>query len=144
MVEVELDISDGIRQRINYVICVRLKCDSEFFSDGIYDNLKEAKQKLKELVENNPYNNEYKIRKTVITSADIITDKMLPLLNHRETCDCFYCGKMIEAGDELVFGDSTEEVYCSHECASMAQDNERMTLLKVHDEYLHWFMEVED
>lgn len=144
MVEVELKSGDGIRQRINYVIWVRLKGNSEFFSDGIYNNLKEAKQKLKELVENNPYNNEYKIRKTVITSADIITGKTLPLLNHRETCDCFYCGKMIEAGDELVFGDATEEVYCSHECASMAQDNRRMTLLKAQDEYLSWFMEVEE
>lgn len=86
---------------------------------------------------------EYKIRKFVVTGKDIITDKTLSLLGNRDTCDCFYCGKTIEAGDELIFGDATEEVYCSHECVSKSMNNEEFTVLNNSDkyEYLPWFSE---
>ena len=93
--------------------------------------------------ENNPYNFEYKIRKFVITSKDIITDKTFSLLDNRDTCDCFHCGKTIEAGNELIFGDATEEIYCSHECVSKSMDNEEWTVLSKPDEYLPWFPEKE-
>lgn len=57
--------------------------------------------------------------------------------------DCFHCGKTIEAWDELIFGQTSEEIYCSHECASISRDNEYWTVLSDSDEYLPWFPEKE-
>lgn len=130
-------------EKVVYAICFK---DPLYEEDGWmnlsnYIDLKEAKKTLKLLIKNNPYNRDYKIMRIAISCSDIITDKTFPLIEHRETCDCFYCGKRIEAGDELVFVGGTEEAYCSHECASMAQYNERMTILKARDEYMSWFKE---
>lgn len=129
-------------KEVLYVICSKskeIKEDHGWLHHYIYTDLEKAKEGLKKLVSHNRYNLEYKIRKFVITGKDIITDQTLSLLDNRETCDCFYCGKTIEAGDELIFWDATEEIYCSHECFSNSMDNEEMTVVKKPDDYLPWF-----
>lgn len=139
----ELILTNNYKQ-ILYVICSKskeIKEDFGWLHQHIYTDLEKAKAGLKKLMAHNRYNLEYKIRKFVITAKDIITDQTLPLLDNRDTCDCFYCGKTIEAGDELIFGDATEEIYCSHECVSKAMDNEEWTVLNNPDEYLPWFPE---
>ena len=133
-------------KEVLYVICSKskeIKEDYGWLHHHTYTDLEKAKAGLKKLVAHNRYNLEYKIRKFVITAKDIITDQELPLLDNRDTCDCFHCGKIIEAGDELVFGDATEEIYCSHECVSKSLDNEEWTVLSKPDEYLPWFPEKE-
>lgn len=129
-----------------YIICLRskqLKDDPNgWLFHHKYTDLGKAKAGLKDLMNRNT-RYEYKIRKFVITSKDIITDKTFSLLDNRYTCDCFHCGKIIEAGDELIFGDATEEIYCSHDCVSLNRDNEEWTALSDPDEYLPWFPEKE-
>lgn len=130
-----------------YVICLRseqLKDDPNgWLHHHTYTDLEKAKAGLKKLLKDNSYNYSYKIRKFVIKGIDLITDEIFPLIENRDTCDCFYCGKMIEAGDELVFGGDLGEVYCSHECVSLNRDNEYWTALNNPDEYLPWFPEKE-
>lgn len=141
----ELILTNNYKQ-ILYVICSKskeIKEDYGWLHKHTYTDLEKAKAGLKKLIAHNRYNLEYKIRKFVITAKDIITDQTFPLLDNRDTCDCFYCGKTIEAGDELIFGDATEEIYCSHECVSKAMDNEEWTVLNNSDEYLPWFPEEE-
>ena len=108
-----------------------------------YTDLEKAKAGLKKLLKDNPYNYSYKIRKFVIKGIDLITDETFSLIENRDTCDCFHCGKMIQSGDELVFGGDLGEVYCSHECVSISRDNEYWTALSDPDEYLPWFPEKE-
>lgn len=143
----ELALTNNYTQTI-YVICLRseqLKDDPNgWLFHHKYADLGKAKIGLKDLMNRRP-GYEYKIRKFVVTCKDIITDKTLSLLDNRDTCDCFYCGKTIEAGDELIFGDATEEAYCSHECVSKSMDNGEFTVLSNTDkyEYLPWFSEKE-
>lgn len=143
----ELRLTDNYKQ-ILYVICFKSKEVNEDHGweyHHTYTDLKKAKEDLKKLILNNHYDIEYKIRKFVVTGKDIITDQTLSLLDNRDTCDCFYCGKTIESGDELIFGDATEEIYCSHKCVSKSMDNEEFTVLSNTDkyEYLPWFTEKE-
>jgi hypothetical protein len=143
--QTELNIHGEDYKQVVYVICRRaeqLKDDPNgWLHHHTYTDLEKAKVGLKKLIAHNRYNLEYKIRKFVITAKDIITDKTFSLLDNRDTCKCFHCGKTIEAGDELIFGDATEEIYCSHECVSLNIDNEEWTALSDPDEYLHWFPE---
>ena len=137
----ELILTDNYKQ-VLYVICSKskeIKGDYGWLHHHTYIDLGKAKAGLKKLV--NRYNLEYKIRKFVITGKDIITDQTLQLLDNRDTCDCFHRGKTIEAGDELIFVDVSEEIYCSHECASLNRDNEEWTALSNPNEYLPWFSE---
>jgi len=139
----ELILTDNYKQ-VLYVICSKskeIKGDYGWLHHHTYTDLEKAKVGLKKLIAHNRYNLEYKIRKFVITAKDIITDKTFSLLDNRDTCNCFHCGKTIEAGDELIFGDATEEIYCSHECVSLNRDNEEWTALSDPDEYLPWFPE---
>ena len=146
--QTELNIHGEDYTQIIYVIC---KCPerSKNNSNGwlhwlhhhTYTDLGKAKAGLKKLLKDNPYNYSYKIRKFVIKGIDLITNKAFPLIENRDTCDCFHCGKMIQAGDELVFGGDLGEVYCSHECVSLNRDNEYWTALNNPDEYLPWFPE---
>lgn len=134
-------------EEIFYVVCKRSKSSSDnndWMFHHKYLDLGKAKLGLKDLMSRNT-RYEYKIRKFVVTGKDIITDQTLSLLDNRDTCDCFYCGKTIESGDELIFGDATEEIYCSHKCVSKSMDNEEFTVLSNTDkyEYLPWFTEKE-
>lgn len=130
-----------------YVICLRseqLKYDlNGWLHHYTYTDLEKAKAGLKKLLKDNPYNYSYKIRKFVIKGIDLITDEIFQLIENRDTCDCFHCEKIIEAGDELIFGGDLGEVYCSHECVSLNRDNEYWTALNNPDEYLPWFPEKE-
>ena len=136
----------GEYKEVVYVICSKskeIKEDYGWLHHHTYTDLGKAREGLKKLVAHNRYNLEYKIRKFVITGKDIITDQTLPLLDNRDTCDCFHCRKTIEVGDELIFGDATEEIYCSHECVSKSMDNEERTVINKQDDYLPWFPEKE-
>ena len=137
----ELTINEDYKE-IFYVICKKPLGINEWLFHHKYADLGKAKSGLKDLMNRNT-RYEYKIRKFVITSKDIITDKTFSLLDNRDTCDCFHCGKTIEAGDELIFGQTSEEIYCSHECFSLNIDNEEWTALSDPDEYLPWFPEKE-
>ena len=139
--QTELIINDDYKE-IFYVICKKPLGNNEWLFHHKYADLGKAKSGLKDLMNRNT-RYEYKIRKFVITSKDIITDKTFSLLDNRDTCDCFHCGKTIEAGDELIFGQTSEEIYCSHECFSLNIDNEEWTALSDPDEYLPWFPEKE-
>ena len=141
----ELILTDNYKQ-VLYVICSKskeIKEDYGWLHHHTYTDLEKAKAGLKKLLAHNRYNLEYKIRKFVIKGIDLITDETFPLIENRDTCDCFHCGNMIEAGDELVFGGDLGEVYCSHECVSLNRDNEYWTALSDPDEYLPWFPEKE-
>lgn len=137
----ELTINEDYKE-IFYVICKKPLGINEWLFHHKYADLGKAKSGLKDLMNRNT-RYEYKIRKFVITSKDIITDETFPLIENRDTCDCFYCGKIIESGDELIFGGDLGEVYCSHECVSLNRDNEYWTALSDPDEYLPWFPEKE-
>lgn len=142
--QTELTIHEDYKE-IFYVICKKNKKsldNNDWLFHHKYSDLGKAKSGLKDLMNRNT-RYEYKIRKFVITAKDIITDKTLSLLDNRDTCDCFYCGKTIEAGNELIFGDATEEIYCSHECVSKSMDNEEKTVINNPDDYLPWFSEKE-
>ena len=142
--QTELTIHDDYKE-IFYVICKKPKkslSNNDWLFHHKYSDLGKAKSGLKDLMNRNT-RYEYKIRKFVITAKDIITDQSLSLLDNRDTCDCFYCGKTIESGDELIFGDATEEIYCSHECVSKSMDNEEKTVINNLDDYLPWFSEKE-
>lgn len=142
--QTELTIHEDYKE-IFYVICKKSKkslSNNDWLFHHKYSDLGKAKSGLKDLMNRNT-RYEYKIRKFVITAKDIITDQLLSLLDNRDTCDCFYCGKTIESGDELIFGDATEEIYCSHECVSKSMDNEERTVINNPDDYLPWFPEKE-
>lgn len=141
----ELILTNNYKQ-VLYVICSKskeIKEDYGWLHHHTYTDLEKAKAGLKRLVAHNRYSLEYKIRKFVIKGIDLITDDTFPLIENRDTCDCFHCGKTIGAGDELVFGGDLGEVYCSHECVSLNRDNEDWTALSDPDEYLPWFPEKE-
>lgn len=137
--QTELTINEDYKETF-YVICKKPLGINEWLFHHKYSDLGKAKSGLKDLMNRNT-RYEYKIMKFVITAKDIITDKTFSLLENRDACDCFHCGKTIEAGDELIFGQTSEEIYCSHECFSLNIDNEEWTLLIKSDEYLPWFPE---
>ncbi len=139
--QTELTINEDYKETF-YVICKKPLSINEWLFHHKYADLGKAKSGLKDLINRNT-RYEYKIRKFVITAKDIITDQTFSLLDNRDTCDCFHCGKTIEAGDELIFGQTSEEIYCSHECFSLNIDNEEWTALSDPDEYLPWFPEKE-
>lgn len=142
----ELILTNNYKQ-ILYVICSKskeIKEDYGWLHHHTYTDLEKAKAGLKKLLAHNRYNLEYKIRKFVITGTDLFTDKEFPQIDKRDTCDCFYCNKLIQSGDELFFGDATEEIYCSTECLAKAMDNECITALGDDDSYYSWFYEKEE
>lgn len=139
--QTELTINEDYKE-IFYVICKKPLGINEWLFHHKYADLGKAKSGLKDLMNRNT-RYEYKIRKFVIKGIDLITDETFSLIENRDTCDCFHCGKTIEAGDELVFGGDLGEVYCSHECVSLNRDNEYWTVLNNPDEYLPWFPEKE-
>ena len=145
--QTELNIHGEDYTQVVYVICRRpeqLKDNPNgWLHHHTYNDLEKAKVGLRKLLNNNPYNYSYKIRKFVIKGIDLITDETFPLIENRDTCDCFHCGKTIQSGDELVFGGDLGEVYCSHECVSLNRDNEYWTALNNQEEYLPWFPEKE-
>ena len=71
--QTELTINEDYKE-IFYVICKKPLGINGWLHHHTYTDLEKAKAGLKKLLENNPYNFEYKIRKFVIKGIDLITD----------------------------------------------------------------------
>lgn len=138
----QLEIDLDIQQTTLFVLCYKA---SGFWSyRNVYSNISDAKVEMLRLSKIFEGDVQYKIRKITITGIDLLTNKEQHLLDKRDRVDCFYCGKTIKVGDSIVFGDATEEVYCSQECASKIMDNSVLTVLNNQEEYLSWFPEIEE
>lgn len=93
----ELILIDNYK-KVLYVICFKsreIKEDYGWLHHHTYTDLEKAKAGLKKLLENNPYNFEYKIRKFVIKGIDLITDETSP-----DNKEVDYKGKNFDELDE--------------------------------------------